>query len=273
MTTRSCPEPDTAEVVELLAAAPVEVVGRLTAASNVTLLVEVGGTSGVRAVYKPVSGERPLWDFPLGTLAGREVAAYLLGVAARTDVVPPTVLREDAPFGPGSLQLWIESEDDEPGAGLVDIHPPQGVPRGWRPVLAATGEGGRPVVLSHADTDALRTVAVLDVALNNADRKGGHLIRGRAGRVHGVDHGLTFHQEDKLRTVLWGWAGEPLRDQDRELLARITGGLDGDLGADLSAHLCRREIAALRRRVDSLLDGLAMPHPHGSWPPVPWPAF
>jgi uncharacterized repeat protein (TIGR03843 family) len=267
-------DPSGADVLDLLAGGRIEVVGRLRAASNVTLLVDVeaGGVSR-RAVYKPVSGERPLWDFPDGTLAGREVAAFLVVSAAGSDAVPATVLRHDAPFGPGSVQAWADTDGDEPGDGLVDLFAPGAVPDGWRPVLAARDAGGAPVLLAHADVRELRDLAVLDLALNNADRKGGHLLVDTGGTVRGVDHGLTFHRDDKLRTVLWGWAGESLDEHDRELLGRLAAALDTGLGAELGEFLTAREVRALRERVAAVLRSGCFPRPDGSWPAIPWPAF
>lgn len=274
MTAAPCPDAPDAATLDILGTGAIEVVARLRAASNVTLLVDVvSGDQKRRAVYKPVSGERPLWDFPDGTLAGREVAAYLAASAAGCGAVPPTVLRRDAPFGAGSVQAWADSLGEGPGDGVVDLFEPGAVPDGWRTVLVARDGSGEPVLLAHADTRELRDVAVLDIALNNADRKGGHLLVDTAGRVRGVDHGLTFHREDKLRTVLWGWAGEPLDDGDRELLHRLAGALDGSLGADLVDHVTRREVRAMADRVAGLLDEGRLPRPDGSWPAIPWPAF
>jgi uncharacterized repeat protein (TIGR03843 family) len=262
------------DVLDLLSGGRMEVVGRLRAASNVTLLVDVtaGGVTR-RAVYKPMSGERPLWDFPDGTLAAREVAAFLVVSAAGSDAVPLTVLREDAPFGPGSVQAWADTAGEEPGDGLVDLFAPGTVPDGWRPVLAAQDATGAPVLLAHADDRQLRDLAVLDLALNNADRKGGHLLVDTGGTVRGVDHGLTFHRDDKLRTVLWGWAGEPLDDRDRELLRRLAAALDSGLGSALGTLLTPREVRALRDRVAAVRRAGCFPRPDGSWPAIPWPAF
>jgi uncharacterized repeat protein (TIGR03843 family) len=262
------------DVLDLLAKGRIEVVGRLRAASNVTLLVDVAADGAIRrAVYKPVSGERPLWDFPDGTLAGREVAAFLVVSAAGCDAVPPTVMRDDAPFGPGSVQAWADTTGEEPGDGLVDLFPPGAVPDDWRAVLAAQDARGATVLLAHADVRELRDVAVLDLALNNADRKGGHLLLDSGGTVRGVDHGLTFHRDDKLRTVLWGWAGEPLDERDRELLGRLSAALDSGLGSALGPLLTAREVRALRDRVSAALRAGCFPRPDGSWPAIPWPAF
>ncbi len=246
-------------------------------ASNATLLVEVTlgygpGPRSARAVYKPVRGERPLWDFPHGTLADREVATYLVSEELGWGTVPLTVMREEGPFGRGSLQLWIEERQDD---GLVDVVDPDHVPDGWWTVLEAEGAAGEPVVLCHADVAALRRMAVLDVVANNADRKGGHVLHALDGSVRGVDHGLTFHTEDKLRTVLWGWAGEPLAADDRADLERLVAALgrDGALGDRLLEHLLPEEVEVAHERACELLGRGEMPGPGGRWPAIPWPAF
>ena len=246
-----------------------ELEGRLLDASNTTLraVVTKGGVRA-RCVYKPVRGERPLWDFPDGTLAGREVAAYLVAAATGWNLVPPTVLR-DGPLGVGACQLWIdEPADAEPLVGFV---PAQQVPDGWRPVAAARDDAGRPYVLAHADDPRLARLAVFDAVINNADRKGGHVLVAADGRVYGVDHGVCFHVDDKLRTVLWGWAGQPLPAEAPPVLARLRAALDSSLGAALAAHLTPAETAALRQRVDRLLATRRFPEPGGDWPALPWP--
>jgi uncharacterized repeat protein (TIGR03843 family) len=250
--------------------------GRLVAASNATLLCrldgdgDVGGDvhGGLRCVYKPVAGERPLWDFPDGTLARREVAAYLVSEAAGWMVVPPTVLR-DGPFGPGMCQLWVE----EDGTELVDVVPRDAVPDGWLHVLDAQDASGSPVKLVHADDEQLRRMALFDVVINNADRKGGHVLVDGSGAVIGVDHGVCFHVEPKLRTVLWGWSGEPLTDDERETLDRLKRALSGDLGDSLVAFLAPEEIAATILRVDTLLAQGTFPRPRSDRRPIPWPPF
>jgi len=264
---------DTAAALTLLTRGEIEVEGRLVEASNATLYCQITH-DGVEAhcVYKPVAGERPLWDFPDGTLAGREVAAYLVSKAGGWSVVPPTVHR-DGPFGPGMVQLWV---DADASVELVDVLPRPALPPGWRPVVDARGSAGERVVLAHADDARLRSMAVFDVIVNNADRKGGHILPlGPASPdpVHGVDHGICFHVEEKLRTVLWGWAGRRLRPEDVEALERVQGCLDGELGRQLSEHLSRTEIGVTARRVRRLLKSAVMPMPSESWPAIPWPAF
>ena len=275
---------DEATRVEILSRGELEIRGRLVDASNATLLATVT-LDGVSApcVYKPVAGERPLWDFPSRTLARREVAAYVLSAGAGLDVVPVTVLR-DGPYGTGSVQWWVDEglvDDDgdpvsgEPGAGLVDVVPPQDLPAGWRRILDAEGIDGSPVVLAHADDPALRRMALFDVVANNADRKGGHVVRDGAGGVYGVDHGLTFNVDDKLRTVLWGWAGERLPGQDRELLAVLVRDLEGggEVRAALEDLLAVDEVDRTAHRARELLSGGRYPRPTYGRPPIPWPAF
>ena len=254
--------------LELLRTGDLEVEGRLVDASNATLYCRITA-AGVDAacVYKPVAGERPLWDFPDGTLAAREVAAYEVSVATGWDVVPPTVLR-DGPFGPGMCQLWVDVDES---VELVALRAPGRTGRGWLPVVDAVDEAGERVVLCHRDDVRLRRMAVLDVVLNNADRKGGHLLPTEAGQVHGVDHGVCFSVEPKLRTLLWGWRGQPLAEEAREVLRRLGGQLDTDLGRTLGGLLTPAEVDATRARVRRLLARGVHPNPHGRWPAVPWP--
>jgi uncharacterized repeat protein (TIGR03843 family) len=261
---------DTASALDLLRTGEISVQGRLVDASNATLFCDIAaGGIEARCVYKPVAGERPLWDFPDGTLADREVAAFAVSEATGWAVVPPTVGR-DGPFGPGMVQIWVDQEDSE---ALVDVLPPREVPAGWRHVLDALGATGEPVVLAHADDARLRNMAVLDVVLNNADRKGGHVLAAPDASLRGVDHGVCFHREPKLRTVLWGWAGEPLTDEHTEVLQRLAVDLDGSLGDVLGALLSRGEVTATTRRVRRLLQERAMPYPVDGWPAIPWPPF
>ena len=252
-------------------------------ASNATLYVTVAGPDRtVGAVYKPISGERPLWDFPDDTLSLREVAAYRLAAWSGLDVVPPTVLR-DGPFGTGSVQLWIGPDPGsdepaaEPGAGVVDVVPAGDVPPGWLRVLDALGPRGQDVVLCHADDQRLAAMAVFDVLANNADRKGGHILAdkvGRGRRVYGVDHGLTFHVETKLRTVLWGWAGSRVPDDLLAAADRVGSAVaDGTLADLLQGLLAEDELRALGRRAERLTSSRRFPRPRGGGPAIPWPAF
>jgi uncharacterized repeat protein (TIGR03843 family) len=252
----------------------VAVVGRLAQASNDAFLVTVtaGGTS-MAAIYKPVLGERPLWDFPDGTLAARETAAYLISAAGGWDVVPETVLRE-GPRGVGSLQRWVGDPYAEPEY-VVDVVAPDAVPDGWVPVLRGEGERGEPVVVVHEDSPAVAAVAVFDAVINNSDRKGSHLVR-EAGEVRGFDHGVSLHVDDKLRTVLWGFAGRPLPEVELGRLRRVEEALAdtagrGALHRELAAHLTEEELDALTARVRRLLALPAYPLPGEGWPAIPWP--
>ncbi|WP_341715939.1 SCO1664 family protein [Micromonospora sp. FIMYZ51] len=263
------PRRDGAAALRLLRDGELSIEGRLVDASNTTLrgvLTLPGATA--RCVYKPVRGERPLWDFPDGTLAGREVAAYLVSAATGWDLVPPTVLRP-GPFGPGSCQLWIdEPADAEP---LVAFVPADELPPRWFPIAAARDDDGNPYALAHADDPRLARLALFDAVINNADRKGGHVLVGPNDRIYGVDHGVSFHIEEKLRTVLWGWAGRPLPDDAVETLDRLAHQVAGPLGDELAEHLTIGEIAELAARIDRLRTAGRFPQPSPDWPAVPWP--
>ena len=230
--------------LDLLEHGELTVEGRLVDASNATLYctAALDGRSAP-VVYKPVRGERPLWDFPDGTLAERERAAYLVSEATGWDLVPPTVLR-DGPFGTGMCQLWVDVDE------TVDL-----------------------AALARSDHPDLRRMAVLDAVVNNADRKGGHLLPRPDGRVQGVDHGVCFSAEDKLRTLLWQWRGQPLDDEAVEVLSRLRALLEGELGQRLSELLTGAEVRATAARVDRLLAEGRYPHPSPDWPAIPWPPF
>lgn len=286
-------------VFEVLRTGRMDITGRMVDASNATLFgtVSLDGVE-LRCVYKPVRGERPLWDFPDGTLAGREVGAFLVSQISGLDVVPPTVLRDQAPFGTGMVQAWVSSGDQtalsEPPAddagdeldgditeetvqlateSLVELCEPHEIPGGWLPVLRARDGAGDPVVLVHADHPQLRDMALFDVVVNNADRKGGHVILAGDGDVYGVDHGLTLHTEPKLRTVLWGWVGDELGEEHTAVLKELRARLAGEFADVLGEHVTRREVAALRSRIDHLLAEPRFPGPDGCGPAIPWPAF
>ncbi len=271
--TDDAPVLDDAAVEPILTRGSLELDGRIVSASNASFLghVTLDGVT-LRCIYKPIAGERPLWDFPPGTLAGRERAARLVSEAGCWDVVPQTVLR-DGRFGPGMCQRWV---DTTPSGALVDVVDVEYDEPGWLAVLQAEDQHGQPVLLVHADDDRLRAMAVFDVVVNNADRKGGHvLVESRPGgeSVWGCDHGVSFHEDSKLRTVLWGWAGQPLRDTDRAALQRLRAALTAGLDKRLSEWLDDAEITALSRRLESLCRTGQMPVPDGSWPAIPWPPF
>ena len=257
------------------------VIGRIRSASNATFLCEAHlGERQAHCVYKPIAGEAPLWDFPDGTLAGRERGAYLISHALGWNIVPYTIIR-DGPAGRGMLQLWVDQPGDnlgevgdEPAAGpdLVDLLPAGHIPPGYLPILQAYDYAGDEVTLVHADDIRLRRMAVFDVLINNADRKGGHILSAVDGHVYGVDHGVSLHVEDKLRTVLWGWAGKPIDDETLEVVAGLRDLLRGELGDQLCEHLTGREVDALHARTIALLDNPVMPTPDRRRP-IPWPAF
>jgi uncharacterized repeat protein (TIGR03843 family) len=240
--------------------------GRIMPASNATFVGEIDGT---RVVYKPVAGERPLWDFPDGTLADRERAAYLVSEAVGWNVVPETWLR-DGPHGRGMVQRWQEPDDEQVAVTLV----PEGeVPDGWKHVFDGLDGQDRPISLIHEDSAALRRMAVYDVVVNNADRKGGHVLEMTDGHRYGVDHGVTFHSDHKLRTVLWGWLGESLLPDEVLAVRALAVEARGTLGDVLAHHLTDLEIEALARRCERLAAKAVMPSPRGEWPAIPWPPF
>jgi hypothetical protein len=240
----------TAAAIHLLETGELEIVGRVVEASNATLFCELKPAlpdardpSAVHAIYKPIRGERPLDDFPDHTLAMREVSAWLLSEETGWGVVPPTVLR-DGPAGRGMLQIWIDVDQS------VDI-----------------------LELILTRDERLRRIALLDAVLNNADRKGGHILPTESGRIHGCDHGVCFAVESKLRTVLWGWRGEPLTDDEARVLRRVSTALDGRLGRRLGELLDGAEVDATCRRVARLLREHSMPMPDPYRHVIPWPPF
>ncbi|MFI8518172.1 SCO1664 family protein [Streptomyces sp. NPDC085481] len=256
--------------VDLLAKGELTVRGQVREASNAVLFCSVA-YEGERAdcVYKPVAGEQPLWDFPDGTLAQREVAAYELSEATGWGLVPPTVLRE-GPYGEGMVQLWVEAD---PSASLLALVEDEDAGEGWKPVGPAQVAEDRTALLVHADTPELRRLAVLDAVINNGDRKGGHLLPAPDGRLYGIDHGVSFHVDDKLRTLLWGWAGEELTEEAAAVIDRLGGLLapGTPLAERLAGLLTAAEVDALRERVAVLRRTRRHPVPSGQWPAIPWP--
>ena len=242
---------DRATSLDILRDGEIEVVGRIVGSSNNAMLVTVTRVCPepepvqvLQAVYKPILGERPLNDFPDGTLARREVAAWHVSEASGWGIVPPTVLRE-GPFGEGMVQSFVEADPD------VDV-----------------------VAMILGDDPRLRPMAVLDAVMNNTDRKGGHILAVDGGQqIHGVDHGVCFSAVPKLRTVLWGWRGQPLEPEELDGVERIRVALDGDLGTELRRLVSRIEVRATVRRADSLLATGTFPYPSPNWPAIPWPPF
>jgi uncharacterized repeat protein (TIGR03843 family) len=233
-------------VIDDLSTADLTIDGRLPWSSNLTFLVTLEGTGGadadagpLNAVYKPASGEQSLWDFPDG-LYRREVAAYVLSEALGWGLVPPTVARDDGPFGAGSLQLFVAADYEHHYFTLFE-------------------EGGH--------EEALRTIGTFDIVANNADRKSGHVLRGTDDRLWAIDHGLCFHRQRKLRTVIWDFAEDPVPPGLLADLERLAGRLPDSLDDLLAAS----ELEALGDRIDQLLEDGVFPEPLGDRPPYPWP--
>ena len=250
-------------------AGPLELVARIPAASNETFLASI---DGVPVVYKPTAGEKPLWDFPDGDLADREVAAYLVSEWLGWNVVPHTWIGE-GPLGRGMLQLW---QHVDTACDPVDVVPAGGIPvQGWLPVFEGLDEDDRPVALVHEDSAELRKLAVFDAIVNNADRKGGHVLPMPDGHRYGIDLGLTFHVDHKLRTVLWGWVGESLRAEEVDGVQRVRAALrpGGTLLSQLGPLLSKDELDAFAERCDRMLADPRFPAPSGWMPATPWPLF
>ncbi len=237
--------PDRDATLRLLERGDLTLEGRIVAASNASFLGTVrDGDAVATCVYQPVRGERPLEDFPDGTLWKRERAAFLVSEASGWGIVPPTVTRADGPFGEGMTQLWIDVDEH------VDV---------WRIV--------------HEGDPRLRRIALFDAAVNNADRKGGHLLPAPDGQLYGVDHGICFAAEPKLRTILWDWRGDPIAPDELEVLRSLRVKLDGPLCEALQALISVAEMRALVARVDRLLRTKRFPEPDPYRMAVPWPPF
>lgn len=231
------------KIIEHLTNGDLEVTGRLVDASNATLYANCTfNGSTIPVIYKPVAGERPLWDFQDGNLAQREFAAYLISELGHFGVVPPTVLR-DGPFGTGMVQQWIDINEE------IDL-----------------------AMFYREDNSQLRKMALFDAVVNNTDRKIGHLLPISKDLVHGCDHGVTFHEDDKLRTVLWQWSDKPLTDEEVGRLERLEIAVQGDEDQILNL-ISQNEYASLLARINRLLSEKKFPSPSDEWPAVPWPPF
>jgi len=228
--------------------ATLTVTGRLIDASNATLyaMCTVKDDDGERefsSIYKPIAGERPLWDFPDGTLANREYLTFLLSHWLDLHLVPPTILR-DGPYGTGMVQMWI---DIDPDVELMDFY--------------------------LQDHPRLRWLALFDIIINNTDRKIGHLIPSTTGHLYGCDHGVTFHDEDKLRTVLWQWAGQEFTPAEIELLHKAREIFEVSKREIIESLIEIEEIEATIARIDRALIAGTFSQPNPDWPAVPWPPF
>ena len=268
----STPE-EVAHILDVLTFGEIEIEGRLVDASNVVLLGQLE-LDDIRTsvIYKPVRGEQPLWDFPDGTLAQREAAAFVLSAVGGWNLVPPTVLR-DGPLGSGSVQLWVDAVEGG-SRTLVDVVAAAELAPGWLPVFSAQLADGTAVVVAHADLPELESAAVFDVVINNADRKGSHLVVDQSGSLCGFDHGLSVHTEPKLRTVLWGWVGKPLPASELARLEALAGWLSNPrspVSRTLQGLLSPAEVEAVAQRIAGLLKTSLFPEPNGRGPAVPWP--
>jgi uncharacterized repeat protein (TIGR03843 family) len=235
----------TPTVLSVLQHGEITIKGEFVLGSNYTFLAEVC-TNGnmLLSVYKPSRGERPLWDFPAASLARRETAAYVVSEALGWQLVPPTVYRKQAPIGPGSLQLYIEHDPE--------LHY---------------------FNLDEADRQRLRPVVLFDLLINNADRKGSHLIFDKDHHLWLIDHGICFHAEDKLRTVIWDFAGQSIPEDLRQDLSNFRHQLEPSMGLykELQVLLNQKEIKALAARAEHLVSFKQFPEPNPEERSFPWP--
>ncbi len=232
-------------VLNILKTGEIDITGEFLWGSNYTFSVEIRrGEQIVQGVYKPTQGERPLWDFPQASLARREVAAYLVSEALGWEFVPPTAYREDGPFGPGSLQLFV---DHDPEYNYFKFN--------------------------QDDLLRLKPVALFDLLINNADRKGSHILFDRDDHMWLIDHGISFHRERKLRTVVWDFAGHSITEELCSDLANFEALLlqGTDLRDQLDRLLVPEEVSALARRTNNLLITRQFPNPQPNRRPYPWP--
>ena len=223
---------------KVLDSGELEIIGRLVDASNASLLCKL--SDGRQAIYKPIAGERPLWDFPDGNLASREVAAFYLSEVGNFNLVPRTVLRE-GPFGLGAVQEWIDVSEDE------DV-----------------------IEIAQSQDSQIRKLALFDVVINNADRKFGHILVTSDGVIFGCDHGVSLHEEEKLRTVIWQFTQMELSQTELAKISNLTTSIDREY---LKSLLSKTEIDALFARLAKLLEDGRFPSPNPNWPAVPWPPY
>jgi hypothetical protein len=235
-----------ARAQQILREGDVDVLGRMPWSSNATFLVNLSlGDDELLAIYKPQRGERPLWDFPRGTLCHREVAAFEISATLGWNIVPDTVLR-DGPAGIGMMQRFVEHDPDEHYFTLLSEH-----------------------------GDVFRRMAVYDIIINNTDRKGGHCLRALDdGHIFGIDHGVSMHTQWKVRTVIWDFAGEsipPAVCHDLHAFADVLH--EREFSARMRELLDTFEVDALRARVDHLLATGVLPEPDRDYHSYPWPTI
>lgn len=249
------------------ASGSLEPMGQLRGASNGSLLCRDG--LGDLFVYKSVSGESPLWDFAPNTLCQREVAAANLDALLGWDLVPPTHWTDEGPMGPGMVQKWVEEVDELRPVNIFDTND---VPTGWLSILQAKDQDGSPVTLAHDPSEQLVRMTLFDAVVNNADRKAGHVLSDKNGRIFGIDHGVCFHEEPKLRTVLWGWIDAQISPDLLRNLTDLRAQL-GDFHPQIDPLLSETESSELRGRIAELVHTEVFPRPSAQWPAIPWPVF
>lgn len=258
-----------AEIEQRLSQENFEPIGRITTASNVAILMQSEIKDGtIRAIFKPENGIRPLWDFPKNDLIERELSSYLLSKASNLSFIPPSVLREIKPFGKGLLQLWIEDAE----VSAVQIFEAGQITSDFSKVFPAIDSTGNEVEIASLNNNWIDDLTIFDAVINNSDRKGSHILTDELGRMWAIDHGVCWHEDLKLRTVLWAKAGIALSTEALQLLTKIELSL-GELESDLAELISKREIEAANKRIEDLRREGKFPIPNPNWPAVPWPVF
>ena len=257
------------EIKSLLSTGEIEIEGLIPDSTNGALkLLITKGDEQIAAIAKPDVSIRPLWDFPNMDLNKREYATFLFDRQLELGFVPETVIRDIAGFGNALVQHWIrETEND-----LIIVQSPDNIPKSYLRVLQGYDELNKLITLAHKDDQDLRKLCLIDLIINNADRKGNHLITDGNNKMWAIDHGVSWHEEPKIRTVLWGWINQEFNESDLDLLSLAKSTLEDWLANDFQ-YLEKSEIECALERLDELVKNKRFPAPGSEWPAVPWPIF
>ena len=255
--------------LDLLLSGEIEIEGLIPDSSNGALKVLISKSGkNMHAIIKPEVSIRPLWDFPEMDLNNREYATYLLDRALELNYVPETVMRNVKGIGKSLIQEWVDESDND----LIIVKSPEDIPQDYLKVLQGYDELNKLITLAHKDDRDLRNLCLFDLVINNADRKGGHLLVDSGNKMWAIDHGVSWHQEAKIRPVLWGLIGVDFNREDLNLLEKAKDVLQAWKEEEF-VYLSEIEIEQANKRTEDLLKGNAFPQPGDQWPAVPWPIF
>lgn len=247
----------------------ISIIGMIPESTNGAIKITIDSASSqIQAILKPDVSIRELWDFPNQDLNDREYATYLLSQEINLNVVPETVIKEIEGVGRALIQEWvIETAND-----LVIVKSPDDIPEDYLKIIQGYDQLNKLITVAHKDDQTLRKISLFDLIINNADRKGGHLITDDKNSIWAIDHGVTWHEENKIRTVLWGWIGQNFNSDEIEMLKSSLSVLKRWEVNDFE-YLSKIEILSAKERVEKLLENEIFPSPTGDWPAVPWPIF